>query len=349
MGKILTISVAAYNVEKTLSETLDSLLISTIVDDIEIIIVNDESSDRTLKIAKKYEKQYPESVKVIDKKNGGHGSTINASLKIAAGRYYKIVDGDDWVEKDGFEHLVNDLKRCNADVVLNDYVAVYEKTGREEIIQHRRDCEGIERNIGVVLNRFISMHEITIKTELLRENAPAIEEKCYYVDAEYMHYCIFYSETLVEYSYPVYRYRLGSAEQSVSPKKRYERVENQERVLIKLLKWHSMNKAISNQEKEDFFKKDISRQIAYIIKSHAFRPDRKYQISKRKLRQLLKKIKEKYGSNYADKRMIAFDGWADASIFGRMLRIYKYLVLIFDFNGFSILAKLEQMAEKRKY
>ena len=106
MNKTLTVSIASYNVEKFLRETLDSLCSPDIIEDIEVIIVNDGSKDSTVSIAREYVKKYPESFILIDKENGGYGSTINSSLSIANGKYFRILDGDDWVDTNEFSLFV---------------------------------------------------------------------------------------------------------------------------------------------------------------------------------------------------------------------------------------------------
>ena len=96
MGKLLTISIAAYNVEKFIKKTLDSLIVDS--DELEVLIVNDGSKDETLKIAKEYEIKYPNIFRAIDKENGGYGSTINTGIIEATGKFFKQLDGDDWFE-----------------------------------------------------------------------------------------------------------------------------------------------------------------------------------------------------------------------------------------------------------
>ena len=89
MEKILSVSIASYNVEKFIRKALDSCCIPEIMDRLEVIVVNDGSTDSTLEIAREYETKYPETFRVIDKKNGGYGSTVNASIRVAAGRYFR--------------------------------------------------------------------------------------------------------------------------------------------------------------------------------------------------------------------------------------------------------------------
>ena len=122
MNKIITISIAAYNVEKFLDETLSSLSCPELMDSIEVIIVNDGSKDSTVDIAKKYVNKYPDSFILVDKKNGGYGSTINASLDIARGKYYRLLDGDDWFDRNEFMKYVEALKNIDTDIVITDFV-----------------------------------------------------------------------------------------------------------------------------------------------------------------------------------------------------------------------------------
>ena len=93
--KILTISVAAYNVESYIAENLDSILITDVRDEIEVLVVDDGGNDGTLEIARKYEEQYPGIIRAVHKENGGYGSVQNYTMQNASGRFFKILDGDD--------------------------------------------------------------------------------------------------------------------------------------------------------------------------------------------------------------------------------------------------------------
>ena len=119
--KTLSIIIPTYNVEKYIDRCLKSILLDSILEDIELIIVNDGSKDSSLQIARKYEKEYKDTIIVIDKENGGHGSTINAGLKAATGKYTKVIDSDDWVNVDDFENFVKELKKLDCDLVITNY------------------------------------------------------------------------------------------------------------------------------------------------------------------------------------------------------------------------------------
>ena len=106
MEKVLTVVVPAYNAEVFLENCLDSLCLPDLLDLLEVIVVDDGSTDRTGSLADGYQARFPRTVRVIHKENGGHGSGINCGIKAASGRYFKVVDADDWVEAEGLRNLV---------------------------------------------------------------------------------------------------------------------------------------------------------------------------------------------------------------------------------------------------
>lgn len=118
MEKILTISIAAYNVADYIRGTLDSLICQDCMDDLEILVVDDGGRDETLQIVKEYEEKYPHSIFGIHKENGGYGSVINTSIRRATGKYFKQLDGDDWFETENLCDFVNLLRSIDADYVV---------------------------------------------------------------------------------------------------------------------------------------------------------------------------------------------------------------------------------------
>ena len=85
--------VPSYNSEDYLERCVDTLMPDST--DVEIIIVNDGSKDRTAEIADRYREKYPDTVRVVHKENGGHGSAVNKGLELAKGQYLKVVDSDE--------------------------------------------------------------------------------------------------------------------------------------------------------------------------------------------------------------------------------------------------------------
>ena len=242
MKKVLTISVAAYNAEKWLCKCLDSFLVQDVMDDIEVFIVNDGSKDDTKKLALAYEEKYPGIFHLIDKENGGHGSTINAAIPKAQGKYFKIVDADDWVESEGLIQLVNLLKKQDVDAVLSPYYMVDSKSGRKA----RIDCMPAQEELR---NRIINakqmkrswnlaMHAITYRTSILQENFLPLDEKCFYVDLEYIVFYFRHVKNVFVSEFPVYDYLIGTDEQSVNMLNMVKRREQHLRVCKRLFSYY---------------------------------------------------------------------------------------------------------------
>ena len=116
--KILTVVVPSYNAEKYLCETMPSILETRNKDLIDLIIVNDGSTDLTREIAERIERQYPEIVRVINKENGGHGSAVNTGIEYAVGKYFKVVDADDWVDTENLDSLIEYLQKTDVVTIL---------------------------------------------------------------------------------------------------------------------------------------------------------------------------------------------------------------------------------------
>ena len=235
MEKILSVVVPTYNMEKFLNTCLSSFIIEEILDDIEILIVNDGSSDRSESIALEYVKKYPSSFKLINKENGGHGSTINKGIEVSSAKYFKVVDGDDFVEKEAFIDLIKSLKNTSADLVLSNF--------------YWRDFK-VE---DIVDKTFLKMHSYTIKTEILKKMNKRIREKCFYVDVEYIAYPLPYVNTVLFTRKPVYIYNIGMNSQSMDMKNMQKRCTQHEKVLNDLLEYYlennkndSISKALAN-------------------------------------------------------------------------------------------------------
>ena len=130
MNKLLTVSIAAYNVEKYIRETLESLCIPSIIDDLEIFIVDDGGKDGTYEIAKEFEDLYPNTFHAIHKENGGWGSTVNYSIEHASGKYFRLLDGDDYYDRNGLINLIKVIKKTDADVIYTGYRRFDDETKR---------------------------------------------------------------------------------------------------------------------------------------------------------------------------------------------------------------------------
>ena len=181
----LTIFTPAYNRAYTLHLCYESLLRQK-NKDFEWLIVDDGSTDGTAKIGKEYEKRYPQTYRVISKTNGGHGSTINCGIEQSRGTFFKVVDGDDWVNTEALIEVVRRLKTCGADYVVTDYCEVNDKT--KEQVRKQFPALDVCREIrfeNAAEKVQIPMHALIIRTDLLKTHQIRLDEHCFYVDVEY--------------------------------------------------------------------------------------------------------------------------------------------------------------------
>ena len=248
--KILTITVPSYNVEKFLENTLNSFVDPRVLNDIEVLIVDDGSKDKTAEIGKKYEEKYPDTFRVISKENGGHGSTINRGIKEARGKYFKVVDGDDWVECEGFAKLIQRLKDCDVDYVFTNYYEVNDVTGELTPVTFSWLKKEEKMPFEMIANETrISMHSLVLKTSILKENQIRLDEHCFYVDVEYILYPIPYVQSVIYFDIFVYMYRLAQVNQSVSMLGYQKHMQNHIDVILHVLDYINAYKEKDNCDK----------------------------------------------------------------------------------------------------
>lgn len=220
MGKILSICVPSYNMEQYLARNIESFLVEECIDKIEVIVVNDGSNDNTLQIANEYKDNYPGTIVVIDKKNGHYGSCINAALKVATGKYFRIVDADDFVDGDGLKKLVMDMENLEVDCVYTQFAQIHD--GKYSLV----DVELIDLPYGkeIVIdnvklpNGIYHMHCLSYRTQLLRDINYMQSEGICYTDNEYVYYPLMECKTIYLENFPLYCYLLGREGQSVDIK-----------------------------------------------------------------------------------------------------------------------------------
>ena len=227
MDKILSVIVATYNMESYLERCLDSMVASEMLPYLEIIVVNDGSRDNSLMIAKSYLYQYPESIVVIDKENGHYGSCVMAGLQIAKGKYFRMVDADDWVNTRGLDSLLKQLMDCNSDLIItlrSEWFLGDSRYPRLTTYSFGKDIvSGKEYNLKsfcihehVALDEF-NMHSMTYKTSVLRaEKGIVLPKGVCYTDFLYCFYPIDRAQTISIFNIPLYIYYIGRDEQSVS-------------------------------------------------------------------------------------------------------------------------------------
>lgn len=232
MDKVLTVSVAAYNVQNFIEKTLNSLLVKNIKD-LEILVEDDGGTDNTANIVKEYEEKYPGIVKLIHKENGGYGSTINKSIEIAQGKYFKQLDGDDWYDSENFEKFLDILRKTDTDCVYTPYSEYLENSetyiGKDFFDKEINGRYEIEDIISKA-NHYLNMYTVCYKTELLRNLKVELLHKCLYTDTQYALYPMAGAKDIYICHNYLYIYRIGRKEQSVSIESRIKHYEDSIRV-----------------------------------------------------------------------------------------------------------------------
>lgn len=221
MNKILTIVVPSYNTQEHIDNCLPTIIDESYIDDIEILLINDGSTDDTQKILERYESKYPNSIRVINKKNGGHGSVINRGIQEATGKYFRVIDGDDPVVTGNLRILIEKLKKEESDLVYSSFYEEYVESGKRKLCFDHDLIEGKKYKFDEVYNRMgsLPLHAINYKTSILKDNNIRVQENCFYEDKEYMLYPIPFIEIVSYYRIPVYVYRIGVPGQSISVEK----------------------------------------------------------------------------------------------------------------------------------
>lgn len=155
---LVTIIIPVYNVAPYLEKCINSILSQT-YKEIEIIVVDDGSTDESLSICKEFESQ-DNRVKVLHQKNAGVSSARNSALEIMTGNYVLFVDADDWIESNMVEVLVNELRKDElADAVFCGYKEIEDKTNRvlKKINPDRYDKVEKEKGVAEIFGMYSTM------------------------------------------------------------------------------------------------------------------------------------------------------------------------------------------------
>ncbi|MFK8242072.1 MULTISPECIES: glycosyltransferase family 2 protein [unclassified Facklamia] len=214
---ILTVVIPAYNVERYIASAIDSLFDSDVRywKWFEVLVINDGSTDKTVDIIKECIEQLPgASVRLISKENGGHGSAINCGIANAKGKYFKVLDGDDWVDTAAFENLLDALSNTDVDMVVTDF-SLKNPTYRQSTLKQPLDSAIARIEQSILPTKRLAMHSLTYKTSILSENHIQLTEGIYYVDMEYSLFPMQYVKSWLYLPLNVYQYLFGRAGQSV--------------------------------------------------------------------------------------------------------------------------------------
>lgn len=234
---LLSIVVPSYNSQDYLHRCLDSMLPAH--PDVEVIVVNDGSTDNTAAVAERYAREYPGRFTVINKPNGGHGSGINTGLQHARGQYFKVVDSDDWLNVDAYQALISQLRDVSVsekpDLVVTNFV--YDKQGKRR--KHTMSYGNVFP-VGETIDwgqtqpfrasQYLLMHSLTYRTTLLRDVGLELPEHTFYVDNLYAYLPMSAVRTVHYLDLDLYHYYIGRPDQSVCEAVMVKRADQQLKV-----------------------------------------------------------------------------------------------------------------------
>lgn len=235
--KLLTVTIPCYNSQDYMEKSICSAL--TGGDRVEIIIVDDGSTDNTLAIAKKYEEKFPNIVKVIHQENGGHGEAVNTGIKNATGLYFKVVDSDDCLGRKALEKVLDLLedmvsKDAGLDMLVSNFM--YDKQGAKfkKIMRYRNSMPSGKifgwDDVKFGKTQYLLMHSVIYRTKILRECGMELPKHTFYVDNIYVFWPLPYVKNIYYLDVCLYKYFIGRDDQSVHESVMIKRIDQQYRV-----------------------------------------------------------------------------------------------------------------------
>ena len=267
--KLLTIIIPCYNSDWCLERCLLSLLTQPPNEKIEVIIVNDGSTDRTAEIAEAFVNKYSNIFRQINKKNGGHGSCINIAAKTAAGKYMKVLDSDDWLITENIQKYLQILEMTDADAVLTHFHTVNMANNRRQEFK----TKDIELNKIYSLDQFVNLkgeifhctvlHGITYKTEIYIKSKTVLTENIYYEDQEFAAMPFLEVNTVYPADLFLEQYQIGNIKQSVSDINLVKRLTHIETVTKNLFRFYAKHRGMSYGKKKYIAKKATDMLLQY--------------------------------------------------------------------------------------
>lgn len=271
--KVLSIIIPTYNMAELLPRCLDSLVYARQAELLDVLVVNDGSKDNSLVVAQDYAWRFPTVVSVIDKPNGNYGSTINAALPVATGKYVKVLDSDDWFTTPVLDAFLVTIASLDADMFVTPFTQIgattrevyrYNTMGREPY------DNGKIYDLDKVLNdgyiRFFLMHALTYRTSLLRQNNYRQTEGVSYTDTEWACYPTFYAKTICFLNFNLYQYNLDREGQTMAPEVLMKSVRQLQTVTDAMLAYYEQHKGELSETRSRWMKQYYINRLRILYK-----------------------------------------------------------------------------------
>ena len=241
VAPVLTVAMPCYNVARYLERGLASFDDARLEGLVELIVVDDGSTDTTASIAQAFVERRPQVFRLISKPNGGHGSAVNAGLAQARGTYFRVVDGDDWVDTDELVRFAQLLAQAASDLVVDVKTEVDMATMSPRVFPLPAElAQGGSCDLESVcmLDAFapnVMIHTLTARVAYLRSISLHLLEKTFYEDLEFVVKATLDAADVEFVDTRVYQYLVGNASQSVADEGYVRRWDDHTRVCEELL------------------------------------------------------------------------------------------------------------------
>lgn len=246
--KLLTVTIPCYNSAEYMEHAINSALVGG--NDIEILVVDDGSSDNTFEIAQEYEKKYPDIIRAIHKENGGHGSAVNTGIQNATGIYFKVLDSDDWLDAYSLQQVIQLIQTMvtdgiGLDMIINNYVYEKPSVHKHKVMSYvgaipRNKVIGWKDFKHLRMSQNLLMHSIIYRTKLLRDCKLELPEHTFYVDNIFAYAPLPYVKKIYYLDVNLYRYYIGREGQSVNEAIMTRRIDQQIKVNKILIDSHDL-------------------------------------------------------------------------------------------------------------
>ena len=332
--KYISFVVPCYNSQDYMEHCINSLLIGG--EDIEIIIIDDGSKDNTGKIADDYAKKYPTIVKAIHQENGGHGAGIMTGLKHATGKYFKVIDSDDWADKKAYKTLLKKIKNIDSDLIIMNYVYSYTDGRKDQTISFKNVFPQDRESTWDEMKRFkitqyLSLHSLMYKKEVLDRSDIKLPLHTFYEDNLFIYLPMPQTETIYYMDLDFYRYFIGRADQSVQEPQLIKRSSHQ-RLVSELI----CNKYDLDDIKNKKLRKQMRRECILVMSIGViFTRLGKSAESEKAYKELWAAVKKGNPKLYKSIRHFTMCGWCSIpGRFGRFLSIagFRFAHSLVNFN-----------------
>ena len=247
----MSVVIPVYKVESYIRQCLDSVILPEgQMAQLEVIVVNDGTPDQSADIARGYAEKYPDSIRVVDKENGGHGSALNVGLKLATGKYVRFLDSDDWLVN--LSSFLTRISEVDADVIFTHLVKYCDNTQSEEVfrlvnVEYGKEYSSDDPYLANTGNfsSIYNFHRATYRTSMLQAELPLFCERCYYDDIILFVAPMMLARSVYFLDMNLYCYRIAREGQTIDKKVERLHARDYVKVSARLVEFVNNHKSIS--------------------------------------------------------------------------------------------------------